>query len=86
MVLGTEAYPQLPMKAAALLESVALFLPLIEGNKRTAWTLMVLMLWINGYRHDFSTNAVFDLGVGVAAADVSLEVSAGLIATHLVRR
>jgi death-on-curing protein len=86
MVLGTEAYPQLPMKAAALLESVALFLPLIDGNKRTAWTLMVLMLWINGYRHDFSTDAAFDLGVGVAAADVSLEVSAGLIATHLVRR
>jgi death-on-curing protein len=57
MVLGTEAYPQLPMKAAALLESVALFLPLIDGNKRTAWTLMVLMLWINGYRHDFSTDA-----------------------------
>jgi death-on-curing protein len=85
MVLGTEAYPRLPMKAAALLESVA-WLPLIDGNKRTAWTLMVLMLWINGYRHDFSTNAVFDLGVGVAAADVSLEVSAGLIATHLVRR
>lgn len=85
-VLGAEAYPQLPMKAAALLESVARFHALIDGNKRTAWTLMVLMLWINGYRHDFSTDAAFDLVVGVAAGDVSLEVSAGLIATHLVRR
>lgn len=70
-MLGTEAYPQLPMKAAALLDSVARFHPLIDGNKRTAWTLMVLMLWINGYRHDFSTDAAFDLVVGVAAGDVA---------------
>jgi death-on-curing protein len=63
-VLGVEAYPQLPMKAAALLESVARFHPLIDGNKRTAWTLMVLMLWINGYRHDLSIDAAFDLVVG----------------------
>lgn len=27
---------------------------------------MVLMLWINGYRHDFSTDEGFDLVVGVA--------------------
>lgn len=37
-VTGTEAYPQLALKAAALLESVARFHPLIDGNKRTAWT------------------------------------------------
>ena len=84
--MGVEAYSQLATKAAALMESVARFHPLIDGNKRTAWTLMVLMLWINGYRHDFSTDAAFDLVVGVAAGDVSLEESAGLIAMHLVRR
>jgi death-on-curing protein len=70
---GVEAYPQLAMKAAALLESVARFHPLIDGYKRTAWTLMVLMLWINGFRHDFSTDDAFDLVVGVAAGDISLE-------------
>ncbi|WP_427007978.1 type II toxin-antitoxin system death-on-curing family toxin [Pseudarthrobacter sp. H2] len=85
-VMGVEAYPQLSMKAAALMESVARFHPLIDGNKRTAWTLMVLMLWINGYRHDFTTHAAFDLVVGVAAGYVSLEDSAGIIASHLVRR
>lgn len=85
-VMGVEAYPQLAAKAAALLESVALFHPLVDGNKRTAWTLMVLMLWINGNRHDFSTDAAFNLVVGVAAGDVSLEDSARTIATHLVKR
>ena len=69
-----------------MMESVARFHPLIDGNKRTAWTLMVLMLWINGYRHGFSTDAAFDLVVRVAAGDVSLDVSGGLIGKHLIRR
>ena len=85
-VMGVEAYPQLATKAAALMESVARFHPLIDGNTRTAWTLMVLMLWINGYRHDFSTDEAFNLVVGVAAGDITLRDSAGTIATHLVRR
>jgi hypothetical protein len=34
---------------------------------------MVLMLWINGYRHDFSSDEAFNLVVGVAAGDVTLE-------------
>ncbi|MCA4134805.1 hypothetical protein [Arthrobacter sp. M4] len=58
----------------------------MDGNKRTAWTLMVLLLWINGYRHDFSTDEAFDLVVGVAAGGVSLHPSAELIAAHLVAR
>jgi death-on-curing protein len=85
-VMGVEAYPPLAMKAGALMESVARFHPLIDGNERTAWTLMVLMLWINGCRHDFSADEAFDLVVGVAAGDISLEDSAGLIASHLVKR
>lgn len=85
-VMGVETYPQLATKAAALMESVARFHPLIDGNKRTAWTLMVLMLWINGYRHDFSTDEAFNLVVGVAAGDITLQDSARTIAAHLVRR
>jgi death-on-curing protein len=65
---------------------VARFHPLIDGNKRTAWTLMVLLLWINGYRHDFSTDEGFDLVVGVAAGDIDLQHSAFLIEKHLIRR
>ena len=85
-VMGVEAYPQLAMKAAALLESVARFHPLIDGNKRTAWTLMVLMLWINGHQHNFRTDEGFDLVVGVGAGSVPLERSASLIAAHLIPR
>ncbi|MCD4852048.1 type II toxin-antitoxin system death-on-curing family toxin [Arthrobacter sp. AK01] len=85
-VMGSEAYPELAMKAAALLESVARFHPLIDGNKRTAWTLMVLLLWINGYRHDFTTDEGFDLVVRVAAGNIELRDSAAVISKHLVER
>ena len=74
------------MKAAALLDSVARFRPLIDGNKRTAWTLMVLMLWFNGYRHSFTTGEGFDLVVGVAAGLIDLLDSAAEISRHLVHR
>jgi death-on-curing protein len=85
-VMGAEAYPELAVKAAALLESVARFHPLLDGNKRTAWTLMVLLLWINGYRHDFNMDEGFDLVVGVAAGTIDLVDSAAQISGHLVPR
>ena len=85
-VMGAEAYPELAVKAAALLESVARFHPLIDGNKRTAWTLMVLLLWINGYRHDFTTDEGFDLVIGVAAGTIDLPNAAAEISRHLVPR
>jgi death on curing protein len=85
-VMGAEAYPELAVKTAALLESVARFHPLIDGNKRTAWTLMVLLLWINGYRHSFTTDEGFDLVVGVAAGTIDLVDSAAEISGHLVPR
>lgn len=82
-LLGADAYPSLPVKAAALLESLARNHALIDGNKLTAWTLMVVFLGLNGYRHDFTTDAAFDLVVGVAAGTTPLDESAALIAGHL---
>jgi death-on-curing protein len=74
------------MKAAALLESLARNHPLIDGNKCTAWTLMVLVLWINGYRHEMPTDTAFDLVLGVARGDLELDAAAAVIRTHLVSR
>lgn len=85
-VTGADAYPDLSVKAAALLESVARFHPLVDGNIRTAWTLTVLLLWINGYRHDFTTDDGFNFVVGVAAGDIDLRKSATLISRHLLPR
>ena len=85
-MFGTDAYATLDRKAAALLESLVRNHPLVDGNKRTGWTLMVLFLWINGYEHNFSTEEGFDLVVGVAEDIIDLDGSESRIAAHRILR
>ena len=47
-VLGTDAYPDLGQKAAALLHSIARTRPLTDGNERTALIAALAMLHLNG--------------------------------------
>jgi death on curing protein len=46
-VFGHDAYPELHLKAAALLHSLARNHALIDGNKRLAWTACRTFLAIN---------------------------------------
>jgi death-on-curing protein len=85
-MFGEEAYPSLDRKAAALLESLVRNHPLLDGNKRTGWTLMVAFLWLNGWKHDFSADDGFDLVVGVAEGRIDLDRAETLIAAHRVPR
>ena len=47
-VFGRDAYPELHLKAAALLQSLARNHALVDGNKRLAWTACRTFLAING--------------------------------------
>ena len=47
-VFGEDAYPDLLHKAAALMESLARNHPLVDGNKRLAWSATILFLLLNG--------------------------------------
>jgi death-on-curing protein len=85
-VFGTDAYATLELKAASLMESVARNHALIDGNKRTAWTLMVLFLWINGFRHEMDADTAFDLVLGVARGELDLQAAADIIRPHLTER
>jgi death on curing protein len=49
-MFGQEAYDDLFEKAAALLQSLAINHPLLDGNKRTAWLSCVTFLAINGHQ------------------------------------
>lgn len=85
-MFGEEAYPTIDRKAAALLESVVRNHPLVDGNKRTGWTIMVAFLWINGFRHDFPADEAFDLVVGVADGRIDVSAAEESIRSHRVRR
>jgi death on curing protein len=49
VVFGTDAYPTLSDKVAALMESICLNHAFVQGNKRTAAIAAVHMLNWNGY-------------------------------------
>ena len=46
---GKDLYPNIFVKAAALLHSLCMNHPFTDGNKRTSWASAHKFLWINGY-------------------------------------
>ncbi len=85
-VFGEDAYPTLSLKAAALMDSVIRNHPMIDGNKRTAWLLMVSFLFINHKAHNMSTNVSFELTLGLTEGRYELQEVAETIEKHLVDR
>ncbi|CAA0128310.1 Toxin Doc [Mycolicibacterium vanbaalenii] len=73
-VFGEDAYPDLHLKAAALLHSLAWNRALVDGNKRLAWTACRTFLAINGVWLSAPEDDRFDFVVRVAtggATDVA---------------
>ena len=73
LAFGEEAYPTVPLKAAALLHSLARNHALVDGNKRLSWLATVVFLDLNGHAPDLDDDAAFELVMDVAAgaADVA---------------
>ncbi|MFF3844772.1 type II toxin-antitoxin system death-on-curing family toxin [Streptomyces sp. NPDC002328] len=69
-MFGQEAYPDLFGKAAALLQSLAVNHPFVDGNKRTAWTSCVVFLALNDVQLRPDIDVAERLVVGVATGDV----------------
>ncbi|WNE96878.1 type II toxin-antitoxin system death-on-curing family toxin [Streptomyces luomodiensis] len=84
-MFGIEAYAELFEKAAALLQSLAVNHPLVDGNKRMAWMCTVVFLDLNGTEMlDVDQDEAYKLVVGVASGaieDVG-EIAAGLRRLH----
>jgi death-on-curing protein len=81
---GTDAYPTLELKAAALISSVAGNHALIDGNKRTAWVLTVAFLNINGWDPRMTQDQKFDLVLAVARGSLELSEIAAIFEANLV--
>lgn len=81
---GADAYPSLDLKAAALMHSIVTSHPLIDGNKRTAWALMITFVLLNGFEVVAETDDAFDFVLGVATDAGDLDSIASWIAAHRV--
>lgn len=67
---GSDAYPDLHTKAAALLHSVAGNHGLVDGNKRLALAATIAFLGINGWRLTMTNDEAYDLVIAVASGDL----------------
>ncbi|MFF7181752.1 type II toxin-antitoxin system death-on-curing family toxin [Streptomyces sp. NPDC008121] len=68
-MFGEEAYPDLVGKAAALLQSLAVNHPFVDGNKRTAWLSCVTFLAMNGIQLRPDIDAAERLVIAVAVGE-----------------
>ena len=66
-MFGQDAYPDLHLKAAALLHSLARNHALVDGNKRLAWTACRTFLAINAQWIRATEDERFDFVIGVAS-------------------
>ena len=64
---GSDAYPVLDAKAAALLHSLARSHALVDGNKRLALAATIAFYGVNGRRLIMTNDEAYDLIIDVAA-------------------
>jgi death on curing protein len=84
-VLGDDAYPDLPTKAAALFESLVRNDPLLDGNKRLAVVLTWTFLLINGYALDHGEDDAYDFTIAAAAGRLTLDDLRGWFSARMRR-
>ncbi len=81
-VFGLEAYPDVHMKAAALLDAVNRAHPLDDGNKRLSWLITVLFYDRNGFDLHADPDDGEQLILRVAGEHLALEEIAPWLAAH----
>jgi death-on-curing protein len=68
-VFGEDAYPTIELKAAALLHSLARNHPLVDGNKRLAWSGMRTFLILNDADIEYTVDDAEQMVLAVATDD-----------------
>jgi death-on-curing protein len=83
-VFGADAYPTLAEKAAALMHSLARNHPLVDGNKRLAWSATRAFCLLNEVDLRYDVDDAEQLVLAVAAGDLDVSGVAEWIRGHLV--
>lgn len=81
-VFGEDAYPTVELKAAALLHSLARNHPLVDGNKRLAWSGMRTFLILNDADITYTVDDAEQMVLAVATGEWDVPDVAEWIASH----
>ncbi|MBL7727551.1 MAG: type II toxin-antitoxin system death-on-curing family toxin [Dinghuibacter sp.] len=69
----TDLYKTVIEKASALLESMLINHPFVDGNKRTGYTITRIFLLQNGFDISASQTEKYDLVIGVASGEIKYD-------------
>lgn len=72
-VFGDLAYPTLMLQAAALMHSLARNHPLVDGNKRIAWSSARVFLLMNGVDLAYEIDGAEQLVLEVARGELDVD-------------
>lgn len=78
-VFGSDAYPDIHTKAAAMLHSLIRNHAFIDGNKRTGILSVILFYNLNGYAIEVNQSELIALALDVAEGQVDVEKIAGTL-------
>ena len=81
-VFGSDAYPDLETKAGALLHSLARNHPLVDGNKRLAWSATRIFCLLNGHELVYSVDDAEEMVVAVASGELDVPEIATWLRVH----
>lgn len=81
---GNDLYPTATDKAAALFESVVSNHPFVDGNKRTSYVLMRLILLENGLDIKADEDDKYDFVIRAASGKLSFDEIKVWIAQHQI--
>jgi death-on-curing protein len=78
-----DLYPYPAEKAAAILESILVNHPFIDGNKRTAYVMMRLVLLDNGLDIAASHDEKYKMVISASKGDIRFDEIKSWIQTHI---
>jgi death-on-curing protein len=70
---GEDLYPDVPAKAAALLHSIVIRHPFVDGNKRTGAHAALVFIRVNGWRSRITEQELEEVTLAVASGTMDIE-------------
>ncbi|MDZ7950131.1 type II toxin-antitoxin system death-on-curing family toxin [Nostoc sp. DedQUE09] len=80
---GELLHPTIHEQAAAYLYHLAMNHPFIDGNKRTAFAVMLTFLSLNGYTLNLSQEQAYNLVIQVVQKEISKEELSAFLELYL---
>lgn len=73
---GEDLYPEIPDKVAALMHSLVMNHPFIDGNKRVGAHAAIAFLIANGFAPEFSSAEIVEVTLATARGEMNAETLA----------